>query len=46
VEKLEFFKVNQEKISNLKLTAVKIEVRSRAAPRRNEIFLFNDSIRS
>jgi len=26
VEKLEFFKVNQEKISNLKLTAVKIEV--------------------
>jgi hypothetical protein len=28
VEKLEFFKVNQEKISNLKLTAVKIEVSS------------------
>ena len=28
VEKLEFFKVNQEKISNLKLTAVKIEVRT------------------
>jgi hypothetical protein len=26
VEKLEFFKINKEKISNLKLTAVKIEV--------------------